>query len=294
VLYGVPLLPRTMLEDQERAVEIISTGVADLANRGARAVGLGALCAVVGSRGRAIADQSDVAVTTGHELTAWAAVRTVDRVCRLLDRDVDAPIAVLGAPWVVAVAAAEALARRGRRVLVAIQGKGGALARIAKRSPGMELLGQDEALARARLVVSASSGGGVLAEGALAKGTVLIDVARPRDLTGARTRSDVLSVDGETISLPAGAQLGGITTIYNWVVGQGAADVFACFAAPMLASLGDLSSPMSTSRFPEPDEIEAWGAAAEHRGFHVDNLYDRGKRLDPEVLRRWGSDYPAR
>ncbi len=295
LLYGIPLLPRPMLEDREAAVDAIARGVDVLAERGARAVGLGALCAVVGSRGRAVADRCDVPVTTGHEITAWAAVRTAERVCRLLGRAADGPVAVLGAPWVVAAAAAELLALHGRPVLLAGRGAGaGALRRIARRSAGIEVVEQSDALRRARLVVSASSGGGVVAEQELAPGTVFVDVARPRDLAGVRVRRDVLSVDGETVSLPSGAHLGGITTIYNWVVGQGAADVFACFAAPMLAAAGAAPAPMSEGRFVDPEVARAWGAAAEHHGFHVDTLYDRGARLDPDGVREWGSQYPDR
>ena len=293
-LYGVPWRPRRLLEDQDGAVDAIVAGVEALAHQGAAAVGLGALCAVVGSRGKAVAERSAVPVTTGHELTAWAAARTADRVTQLVGRDPAGPVAVLGAPWGVAVAAAELLARRGRRVLLAARSQGSALARIAARTPGIEIVEPDQALARARFVVSASSGGGQLAEAALAPGSVVIDVARPRDLVaGRRARPDVLSVDGETLALPAGAHLGGVTVVYNWLVGQGPANVFACFAAPMLAAMGDIPRPMSSARFLDPEAVEAWGAVAEGHGFHVDPLYDRGGALDPEVLRSWGQRYPS-
>lgn len=295
ILWGIPLLPRPMLEDQEAAVDAIARGVDALGERGASAVGLGALCAVVGSRGRAVAQRCSLPVTTGHELTAWAAVRTADRVLRLLGRDPGGPVAVLGAPWVVAAAIAELLDLQARDVLLADRGVGvGALKRIAKRCRSATVVEQSKALRRARVVISASSGGGILSEQALSSGTVFIDVARPRDLSGPRTRADVLSVDGETVSLPAGARLGAVTTIYNRVVGQGAADVFACFAAPMLAALGAAPAPMSDERFVEPAVAQAWGAAAEHHGFHVDALYDRGARLAPEAVRAWGTEYPAR
>jgi len=293
-LYGVPWRPRRLLEDQDGAVDAIVAGVDALARRGAAAVGLGALCAVVGSRGRAVSERSPVPVTTGHELTAWAAARTANRVTQLVGRDPREPVAVLGAPWGVAVAAAELLARRGRRVMLAARSRGSALARIAARTPDVELVEPDEALARARFVVCASSGGGRLTEAALCPGTVVIDVARPRDLVGLRARPDVLTVDGETLALPAGAHLGGVTVVYNWLVGQGPANVFACFAAPMLAAMGDIPEPISQDRFLDPEAVEAWGAVAEGHGFHVDSLYDRGRAVEPDVLRRWGRRYPSK
>jgi len=284
LVYGVPLLPLELVEDQERAVAAIRRGVEDLAEAGAAAVGLGALCAVVGARGRAVADGAPVPVTTGHEITAWAAARTLERVGALVGAAADEPAVVLGAPAAVAVAVARLLAEAGRPVLLAARGSRGPLARVVARTDGLEAIPDDGAPGRARLVVSASSGGGVLTESELSAGTVLVDVARPRDLAGPRRRQDVLVVDGEMVSLPGGTAVDPITRAYNHVVGQAVDEVFACFAAPMLAAAGAVERALSPGRFLAPDDVRAWGEAAERHGFFVHRLYDRGRPLSEARL----------
>ena len=260
-----------------------------LAQRGARAVGLGALCAFVGSRGRAVAQEAPVPVTTGHELTAWATAQTVARVAALSGLPSDAPAVVLGAPSAVAVVAAQLLAQAGRPVHLATRTQGGPLGRILRRTEGLEPIAPDAAIGNARLIVSASTGGGVLNERDLQPGSIVIDVARPRDVSGPLRRSDVLVVDGEMVSLPCGAGVGPITRTYNRVVGQAIDEVFACFAAPMLAAAGAVERPMSPSRFLDPDEVRSWGDVAERHGFFVHRLYSRGRPLGPARLERFAA-----
>jgi predicted amino acid dehydrogenase len=277
LIYGIPLLPGRMIEDQEAAVAAIRSGVRELAERGAASVGLGALCAMVGSRGRAVAADSPVPVTTGHHLTAWAAGRTLDLALEARGKGVGEPVLVIGAPGPVAVAAAEVIARSGRPVRLAGGARVGALASVLARTPGIEWVPREGATRGAGVVVSASSGGGALDEAELDAGALVIDVGRPRDLAGRRRRDDIMVVDGEMVALPPRARLDTITRVYGALVGHADTHVFACFAAPMVLAATGVPQEVPARRFLDPEDVERLGGLAEQQGFFVDRLYDRGR-----------------
>ena len=271
------MVPSAMLRDQGQAVDAIRRGVSFLAEEGAEAVGLGALCAVVGSRGRAVAEDSPVPVITGHELTVWAACRTAQRLRRVLAVPAQEPWAVLGAPSPVAIGIAEVLDGLGFSVVLGCSKTQKPWA-SAGRAPHLETVPISTALEQFRCLVSASSGGGVTRAEKLRPGAIFIDVARPRDLIGRLRRPDIYVVDGEMVSLPPWCRVDAVTGVYQRCVGQSREAVFGCFAAPMLAAARpELVIP--TGRWMTPDQISAWGAAAESEGFHVDRIYCRGRAV---------------
>lgn len=290
ILYGVPLLPRPLMEDQERSVALIREAVRCLGEEGADAVGLGGLCAVVGSRGRAVGEGSTLPLTTGNHLTAWAALRSFEKATAALDVPTDEAVLVVGAPGPVAVAVAEQLARVGRAVRLAVKSGRGAIGAIVDRHPGIELVSLSEALPEASLIVSASSGGGAFSLQALRPGALAVDVARPRDIVVREARSDVLLLDGEMVSLPPGSRLDTISRIYSRLVGQRDTHVFACFAAPMLLAASGVPQPIPGGRFMDVEKVESLGSLAEEQGFRVDRLYSRGHPLASKTLDRFRSE----
>lgn len=279
---SVPFTPEEMVADQARAVAAITEAAQTLQGWGARSVGLGAVAAVVGGRGRAVAQAVQAPVTTGHSLTTWAALRTAELAAAHYGLDRDAGFAVLGAPGPVALGLAACLSQRHERVLLAIDPLPPPVARFLRRWPRVQVLPRADALAGARLVLGASSTGDAVRQEELAPGTVFVDVAQPRDLALPPTRRDVAVLDGELVSLPPGAQLPPLSRIYSRIVGQGARHILACFAEPMVLALLDparatrLSRP---ARFPRPADIAALGELAERAGFRVDRLFRYGRPL---------------
>ena len=70
---SLPWMPSELIEDQASAVDKMAELVEDLED--VRAVGLGSLLAVVGSRGEALAQRTEVPITSGAAATTWAALK---------------------------------------------------------------------------------------------------------------------------------------------------------------------------------------------------------------------------
>lgn len=297
-IIGIPALPELLLSEQEAAVRLMATAAMQY-GVGCELVGLGALCAIVGSRGEALAARLPKPVTTGNSLTCWASAETVTRLWeRLSGSPRFVPrVLLVGFPGTMAEGLLQVLARRGlpvevyhpslpkrqERQLAALE------AELQITIPRWSDL--DAALERRGIVVGAGSLGGELAEATLRPGTVVVDVAQPLDTTPAqRAREDLLVVEGELVTLPeaTGAAWRSLFTgLYNHIVGQGDARVFACLAEPMVLALEGRAEPWSLGRTLDPQRVEALGALASRHGFAVRDLYTGTRLLDEERLMRF-------
>lgn len=288
---AIPMQARSMLRDQPKAVARIADAARALAADGAGIVGLGSLCALVGSRGESVAAAVDVPVTTGVSFTAFAAVRTLEKTAAALGEKADSGpgVALIGFPGSLAGALADLLAVRGIRIVLAGEGK--AVEKLATRiraERGVEVevyADPRAAIAAAAYVVSASSTGAALEPAWLPEGAVVIDVCEPRDLPGrAGARAGVLVVDGESVSLPAPAAeaLWPLTRIYNAVIGQRNRTIYACFAEPIVLALEGRAERFSLGKTIPPAKADEIGALGEKHGFSVDVLMHRGREVSPE------------
>ncbi|HIE52340.1 MAG TPA: shikimate dehydrogenase, partial [Armatimonadetes bacterium] len=99
IFVGCPLTARRMLEEDEAFVlaKIIAAGrVAE--EEGAKIVGLGAWTSVVGDAGITVAENLNIAVTTGNSYTAATALEGTRRAAALMGTDLaQARVAVIGA-----------------------------------------------------------------------------------------------------------------------------------------------------------------------------------------------------
>lgn len=283
---AVGMLPASMLVNQEPAVERIARAAERLAADGASVVGLGALCAVVGSRGEEVARRVKVPVTTGVSYTAFAAGRTLERVAEAVGETLaGSSVAIAGFPGALAVAIADLAARRGARPVL-LDGPLKAREKlrtrlVAEHGIAVDLPLPEEAAAAARaadFLVGASSTGGALDPAWLVPGSVVVDVAEPRDLPRrAALAPDRLVVDGENVSLPPGTQgFGILTSVYNWVVGQRLGTVYACFAEPIVLALDGKLESFSLGKEIPPAKADEIGRLGEKHGFRVDRLLHGG------------------
>jgi len=281
---GIDGTPEQLLRDQERTVTQLVQAAQELVAWGASCVGLGAVAAVVGGRGRAVAERLAVPVTRGHSLTTWAALQTVALARRHAGLPEEEPVGILGAPGPVALGLAACLGEQGRPVHLAFEAVPPPVARYLGRWPSIQTRPRTAVLAQSRLLAGASSTGDSLRAAELAPGTLLVDVAQPRDLVAPPRRSDVQVVDGELLTLPPGTSLDPLTRIYNHIVGQGGRHVLACFAEPMvLAAAGESRARELCvhQRQPDPRRILELGDLAAQQGFTVDQLFHRGRPLTP-------------
>src|SRR6185312_14577336 len=161
---------------------------------GAKLVGLGSMTGVVGGHGRHLAERGPLEVTTGNSLTVFAALENLLHLCAETEIDLAREtVAVIGAPGSIAAAAAKLLAPLCGEMLLVARSASGRAVQLASQLDCELLLDVDAALARAGIVLSATSSGNCIDQQRLLPGSVVIDVAVPTDVEGGRAlRDDVL------------------------------------------------------------------------------------------------------
>lgn len=281
VLVGLPHLPEVLLSDQRAGVDAVVEAVGLCHHLGAEIVGLGAVAAIIGAGGRAVAERAPCPITTGNTFTAHAAV---DTMYAWMDATGPAAIALQGLPGTVASGILRRLIAAGETVQVVDPDANPRVRRLIERAegPGRAVRIADglEALANGAVLIGASDTGGRLHRSALPSGSVVIDVAAPQDvLLDGEPRDDVLIIDGEYVRLP-GALLGGQVwrRIYSMVTGQ-SRHVFACYAEPMLLAAAGVDTPRSVGRDVPLDRMRALARLAAEHGFVVDGVRERGRRV---------------
>ena len=284
MLMAVPLLPESLLYDQRAGVEAVVEAVRACHRADVSIVGLGAVAAVIGGQGKAVAREAPCAVTTGNTCTAWAAVETLATYRRLGGRK--GPVGLIGPPGPVSAAILRQLVMRGDEVTVVDATPATPLRRLAAelnaRGPGHVAWADDayRLLARGEVLIAASSTGGRLHLSSLPPGSVVIDGAAPVDVVkDVPRREDVLLLDGEYVRLPTPPRTSDFwRRIYGWVTGQDRY-VFACFAEPMLLALAGRPMSMSLGRTVTLEQVDALAGLAASHGFCVDALFELGTPL---------------
>ena len=290
VIAGVPTLPHEMLVHQRECLDLICVAAAQLASMGCEVVGLGALAALVAGKGREVKKRAPVPVTHGFALTSAAGVATLLRALDLLDLPAKPEVTVMGSPGMVALNGAALLLEAGFEVRLSVPAMTPAFERLAvamERAVGKRpvLCPRDEALrGEGRVVLAASSTGREVNGSMVAPGSLVVDVAAPRDWYGPSPGADVLVLDGEMMSLPPATRLGLYDRLYHRVVGQRGRYVFACFAEPMVLVLSGLPVPELPARKPAVEEIKKLWSMATSMGFEVDRLFSFGRPLSARRL----------
>ncbi len=215
---GCPLSPRMMLNLPLDLVyqKIIRCG--QIAQElGAEILGLGAFTSVVGDGGVTIAQNLEIAVTTGNSYTVATAIEAAVLGARKMEVDIaDAVVAVVGATGSIGRTCAEALAPQAHTTL--LLGRDEArLETIAQqlraRARGEVRVSTDLArdLPNADVIITVTSAvDAVIHPQDLKSGAVVVDVARPRDVSVrvARERDDVLVIEGGLVEVPGEVDFG--------------------------------------------------------------------------------------
>lgn len=290
LLAAIPLLPEPLLAEQTEAVAQILDAVRVCTDAGAGVVGLGAVAAVVGGQGKAVAEAAGCGITSGNALTAWAAVETWRRFTELGDT-ADHPVGLYGLPGAVAGGILRLLVHAGATVEAVAPRAALPLVRTVERlnslGPGRVRLVEDwrPVVEAGRVLMAASSTGGRIPLSALPHGAVVIDVAAPVDvLFDIPSREDVLLLDGEMVKLPG--RLYGTEPwhrLYGLVTGQGDR-IFACFAEPMLLAATCRPDLAGTGRELPLERLLAVSELAALNGFRVDALCARGRPVRGALL----------
>ncbi|MCJ7434278.1 MAG: hypothetical protein MUO77_12395 [Anaerolineales bacterium] len=281
-----PYTPRRMLELPERTVyrKIIQTG--RMAERlGAKILGLGAFTSVIGDAGVTIANSLDVPVTTGDSYTVALAVQAIQDGAKLMGIDIrNASVAVIGATGAIGRVCAELLAgeaarlflvARDERKLEVLRDK----LKIHARSELIISTNMD-VLSQSQLILTVTSAvHDIIKPEYLLPGSVICDVARPRDVSAmvAAVRDDILVIDGGMVDVP-----GRVNFHFNFGFPEGKA--YACMAETMALALEGRFEDYTVGKKIALERVQEITAIAEKHGFRLSGFRSFEKEVTQEQI----------
>lgn len=274
-----PYTPKRMMELPERTVyrKIIQTG--RLAEKlGAQILGLGAFTSVVGDAGVTIAKSLDVPVTTGDSYTVTVAVDAIREAARLMEIPLrGATAAVVGATGAIGQVCADLLADDVERLFL-VGRRQEKLEELRDRlkvharalRPGsaqaeLVVSTKMDVLAEAQLILTVTSAvHDVIRPEFLQPGSVVCDVARPRDVSAmvARVRDDILVIDGGMVDVP-----GPVDFHFNFGFPPGKA--YACMAETIALALEGRFEDYTLGKHITRARVEEIGSIAKKHGFRL-------------------------
>jgi fatty aldehyde-generating acyl-ACP reductase len=252
--------------------KVVRTG--RLAERlGARILGLGAFTSVVGDAGVTIAHRLKIAVTTGGSYTVAAAVEAVRVAARRMELDYGrSTVAVVGAAGQVGSVCGRLLAREcGRVILIGLPRHEARLQSLreqiaAERGAPAVATSDYTAIREAELVVMVTSNvAPVIEPHHLRPGAVVLDVARPRNVSRrvVEERDDVLVFEGGMVAVP-GPELD-----FGFDFGFPPRMAFACMAEAMILALEGRYESFTLGRDITVEQVLEIDALAARHGFEL-------------------------
>ena len=284
-----PLTPDRMLSLTLKKAyrKIIQTG--QMAERlGAQMLGLGAFTSVVGDGGITIAKALDIPVTTGDAYTVSVAVQALRRAALLMDIPLrSATAAVVGATGAIGRSCAELIAEDVAELYL-VGRRAEALAdlrlKLQGEFPGLRVFTSTSAdsLKEAQLILTVTSASGAIINSEnLQPGSVICDVARPRDVSDrvGRLRDDVLVIDGGMVEVPGEVDFG-----FDFGLPSGKA--FACMAETMALTLEGRFEDYTLGKNIARSRVEEITTIAERHGFKLSGFRSFERPLSEEQIDR--------
>jgi fatty aldehyde-generating acyl-ACP reductase len=281
-----PYTPRRMMELPERTVyrKIIQTG--RMAEKlGANILGLGAFTSVVGDAGVTIAKELDIPVTTGDSFTVAMAVQAIRDAARVMDIKIeDATVAIVGATGAIGHVCAELLAGEAARVLLVARDEKKLQAlrdrlQVGARSE-LVISTKMDVLQDAQLILTVTSSiHDVIHPEHLQPGSVVCDVARPRDVSAmvAAVRDDILVIDGGMVDVP-----GAVNFNFNFGFPEGKA--YACMAETIALALEGRFEDYTVGKDITLERVKDITAIAERHGFRMSGFRSFEREVTPEQI----------
>jgi len=274
-----PYTPRRMMELPEKTVyrKIIQTG--RLAEKlGAQMLGMGAFTSVIGDAGITIANALDVPVTTGDSYTVTVAVDALREAATVMEIPLrGTTAAVVGATGAIGQICAELLAENVERLYL-IGRRRDALEELRDRlqvqartlrpgQPQAELVISTtmDVLADAQLILTVTSSiDDIIRPEHLQPGSVVCDVARPRDVSAmvAAARDDILVIDGGMVDVPGSVN-------FHFDFGFPPGKAYACMAETIALTLEGRFEDYTLGKHLTRERVEEIDAIAKKHGFRL-------------------------
>lgn len=262
-----PLTPRQMTQTVplNEVYDKIVQCAEITAKEGAQLIGLGAFTSVVGDGGITIAKRSPIPVTTGNSYTVATAIEGTRKACEELGMDLsESTLAVVGATGSIGKTCARILSEDfGRTILI-----GRDLDRLrefAAEIPGAIATTSIELLREADAIITVtSSESDVIMPEHLKPGTVVCDVARPRDVSVrvGKERPDVLVIEGGVVQVPGNVE-------FNFRFGFPDGMAYACMSETMMLALEDRPESFTLGKDVSVQQVRETTAMAEKHGFKL-------------------------
>jgi len=265
-----PYTPSTMirLPEQEVYNKLVACGrMAE--KRGARILGLGAYTSVVGDAGYTVAQRLEIPVTTGDSYTVYMAIEAARSAAAVMGISYEnCTAAVVGATGAIGGACAQMLADEvGQLVIVgrredAIQKRRESLegkkARLIATTDISKIYSAD-------VVITVTSAVHTVIEPKhLKPGAVVLDVARPRDVSKQveQERNDVLVIEGGMVEVPGRVN-------FNFDFGFPKGKSFACMAETMALAMEGRYEDYTIGKDLSLEQVLEIGAIAARHGFRL-------------------------
>ena len=282
---GCPLTPRQMLSLPQEFVYKRLVQCGRLAESlGAGIIGLGAFTSIVGDGGITISQHLDIAVTTGNSYTTATAVEGGLDAARRMGIDITrAKVAVVGATGSIGKTCAQMLAPQCAEIALI----GRDLTRL--EAVGKELSGAcvrlyDDVhlgLRDADLILTVTSARDAVIEPEdLKPGSVVCDVARPRDVSVrvAKERDDVLVIEGGVVAIP------GHAADFRFNFGFPVKTAYACMSETIMLALDGRYESFTLGKDVSVSQAEETARLAKKHGFRLAGYRSFEREVTQETI----------
>lgn len=284
-LFSLGATPHQMMQHGEKFTYDQLNQCARMAERkGARIMGLGAFTSVVGDAGITVANEADIAITSGNSLTVAATLEAAKQaVIQMGATDLTrGRVMIVGATGSIGSVCARLLAQAIHDVvLVSIEpAKLIELKRtIQNETPGARVtiaLRADELIDDCDLIVTATSAFGqrVVDITKCKPGAVICDVARPPDISAreAALRPDVLVIESGEVLIPGNIDFG-------YDIGLPPKTSYACLAETCLLAMEGRFEDYTLGRNIEMERVKEIYRLFKKHGFQLAGLRSFGKYI---------------
>lgn len=282
-LYQIPMDSMSILADPDSALRYLEQAAEMAVDWGAEIIGLGSMTGIIGGRGTYLAEHCPSAITTGNSLTVYAALQNLYHAVEELDVNLSREtVAVIGVPGSVATAVARLLAPQCGELILVGRSSSGPARKLAEEVGATLLLDIPQALAEARIVITATSSGSCIDQALLKPGTIVIDVGVPTDVQGTEAqRDDVLILTGGLTRVPD--TMGRDSKLLWFQHGM----IPSCLGETIVLALEGRAENFSLGRSLDLDAIQEIGGIAKSHGLDFSKFTSFGHPLDDSTLIRF-------